>query len=210
MTLMTDQELLIDLDDVEGHAGLRITDDSGWLKERLGRGPEARRVTLKAADDDVEGHAAGTSVALRVFSDDDDTEGHAISVHFPTRDDADAFRRRLLLTGVLAGTIAVGTVAGVGLANLPADDAGTGSAAVSGAAAGMDWTQMERPLAAGAVSEEAAGMDWTQMERPITGAGISAAGTSEYDWTDMERPITAPAAEEAPDIESDAKGPAPR
>lgn len=186
---MTDQELLIDLDDVEGHAGLRITDDSGWLKERLGRDPEARRVTLKAADDDTEGHAIGTSVSLRVFADDDDTEGHAISVHFPTRDDADAFRRRLLLTGVLAGTIAVGTVAGVGLANLPADDAGTGSAAVSGSAAGMDWTQ---------------------MERPITGAGISAAGTSEYDWTDMERPITAPAAEEAPDIESDTKGPAPR
>ncbi len=69
---------------------------------------------------------------------------------------------------------------------------------------------MERPLAAGAVSEEAAGMDWTQMERPITGAGISAAGANEYDATDMERPIGAPAAEEAPNIGSDTKGPAPR
>jgi hypothetical protein len=185
---MTDQEVLIDLDDVEGHAGLRITDDSGWLNERLGRDPEARRITLKAVDDDVEGHAMGTSVSLRVFGDDDDTEGHAISVHFPTRDDADAFRRRLLVTGVLAGTIAVGAVAGVGLANLPADDAGTGSAAVSGATTGSDWTQVERPLAAGAVLEEAAGMEWTQMERPII----------------------APAAEEAPDIKSDTKGPAPR
>jgi hypothetical protein len=193
MTLMTDQELLIDLDDVEGHAGLRITDDSGWLNERLGRDPEARRVTLKAIDDDVEGHAAGTSVALRVFADDDDTEGHAISVHFPSREDADAFRRRLLMTGVLAGTIAIGAAGGIGLANLGSDQEATGAAAIGAASApGMDWTQDERQdraVSGAAATGTAAGMDWSQAERPGTATGGS---------------------QSTPDLESDTSGPAPR
>ena len=204
---MTDQDLLIELepDDTQGHATLRVTDDDGWL---TGRDPSSR-VTLKAIDGDVEGHEASTIVTLRAFGDDDDTEGHAISVHFPSREEADAFRRRLMLTGVLAGTIAVGAVAGIGVANLPSDEAATGAAA--GTLPGMEWSQAdERPDAAAAAAGTSAGSDWTQMERPITGAGISAGVTSEYDWTDMERPRTAPAAPEAPDIESDTKGPAPR
>jgi hypothetical protein len=126
---MTDQNLVIELepDDTQGHVKWRVTDDDGWLQERLGRDPRAgSRITLRASDDDVEGHGIGTSVALRAFEGDDDTEGHAIAVHFPSRQEADAFRRRLLMAGVLAGTIAVGTAAGIGVANLagqaPADE----------------------------------------------------------------------------------------
>ncbi|MDQ2675151.1 MAG: hypothetical protein M3Y40_10900 [Chloroflexota bacterium] len=118
---MTDQNLVIELDtdDTQGHvARWRVTEDDGWLQERLGRDQGSARITLKASDDDVEGHGAGTSVALRAFEGDDDTEGHAIAVHFPSREEADAFRRRLLMAGALAGTIALGTAAGLGVANL--------------------------------------------------------------------------------------------
>jgi hypothetical protein len=188
---MTDQDLVIELepDDTQAHiARWRITDDDGWLKERLGRDPGASRVTLKASDDDVEGHGAGTTVAIRAFDDENDTEGHAIAVHFPTREDADAFRRRLLVTGVLAGTIAVGAIGGIGLANMqgqaPADAPTIGAAA----GAGMDWTQSERQDAATIGAGSAAGMDWSQVERPGTATG----------------------GEQAPDLQSDKGGAVPR
>jgi hypothetical protein len=178
---MTDQDLLIELepDDTQGHRfRWRVSDDEGWLKDRLGRDPGAVRISLKAGDeDDVEGHGSGTAVALRAFEGDDDTEGHAISVHFPSRTEADAFRRRLMLTGVLAGTIAVGAAAGIGLSNLssdsPADTTVVGAGAAAGA--GMDWTQVERPDAATIGAGSAAGMDWSQVERPGTATGGDAA-----------------------------------
>lgn len=189
---MTDQDLVIELqpDDTEGHsARWRITDEDGWLKERLGRDPGATRITLKASDDDdVEGHGGSATVALRAFEGDDDTEGHAIAVHFPSREEADAFRRRLLVTGVLAGTIAVGTVAGIGLANMPAQ--APADAATIGAAAG-------------------AGMDWVQSERQDVGT-ISAGASTGMEWTQVERPGTATAGDTAPDLKSDKQGPTPR
>lgn len=191
---MTDQDLVIELepDDTQGHATLRVTDDDGWLKDRLGRDPGAVRISLKASDDDdVEGHAIGTSVTLRAFEGDDDTEGHAISVHFPSRTEADAFRRRLMLTGVLAGTIAVGAAAGIGLSNLASDspaDSSVVSGAGAAAGAGMDWTQVERPDAATIGAGSAAGMDWSQVERPGTATGGDAAA----------------------DLGSDKRGPTPR
>jgi hypothetical protein len=210
---MSDQELLIEIEpgDTQGHEALRVTDDEGWLRERLGRDPDATAVVLRAVDDDVEGHATSTTVTLRAFGDDDDTEGHAISVHFPTRDDADAFRRRLLVTGVLAGTIALGAAGGIGLANLGGDEQAAGAA---GTAAGMEWSQAERPGAAvaGAAAGTAAGMEWTQAERPGAAIGGAAAGTAAgMEWTQAERPGTAiGGAEEAPDLDTDATGPAPR
>jgi len=177
---MTDQDLLIALepDDTQGHATYRVTDDDGWLKDRLGRDPGAVRISLKASgdDDDTEGHAIGTAVTLRAFEGDDDTEGHAISVHFPSRTEADAFRRRLMLTGVLAGTIAVGAAAGIGLSNLTSDSPdATVVGAGAAAGAGMDWTQVERPDAAATGAGSAAGMDWSQVERPGTATGGDAA-----------------------------------
>ncbi|HEX7173105.1 MAG TPA: hypothetical protein VF365_10915 [Candidatus Limnocylindria bacterium] len=190
---MTDQDLRIELepDDTQGHATFRVTDDEGWLKDRLGRDPGSVRISLKASDeDDVEGHGIGTSVTLRAFEGDDDTEGHAISVHFPSRTEADAFRRRLMLTGVLAGTIAVGAAAGIGLSNLSSDSPADSTVISAGAAAGagMDWTQAERPDAAATGSGAAAGMDWTQVERPGTATGGDAAA----------------------DLGSDKRGPTPR
>ena len=86
---------------------------------------EALAVRITAPDEsDVEGHAYGAtqrSVWIRVgVGDGDDTEGHAISVHFPTTADADRFRRRLMTAGLLTGTIAIGSLGAVAVANMPA------------------------------------------------------------------------------------------
>lgn len=78
-----------------------------------------------STETDVEGHALARperSFWVRVALDDDDTEGHAISVHFPTTADADKFRRRLMTAGLLTGTIALGSIGAVAVANMPASD----------------------------------------------------------------------------------------
>lgn len=182
---MTDQELYIELepDETEGHvvSGRVAAGDIEWIRDRLDRGDAGTPVILKAGDDgddDVEGHGAGT-IRLRAFGDEEDTEGHALSIHFPTRDEADAFRRRLLLAGALTGTIALGAAGGIGLANLSNDAAGTGAATTGGSAAGMDWTQAERQDAPAAATGAGAGMDWTQAERPGQAAAVTNAGESD-------------------------------
>jgi len=157
---MSDQEQYVDL----------RPDDPEWISQRLKGRPGGAEVILKAIEDDLdtEGHIIGTTLRLRAFDDEDDTEGHVVSVQFPTREDAAAFRRRLLLTGALTGTLVLGAAGGFGLANII--DQGSGAGALTGAASapGMDWTQAERPgqaaVVAGAAS--APGMDWTQAERP--------------------------------------------
>ncbi len=88
---------------------------------------EAVAVRISAPDEsDVEGHAYGAtqrSVWIRVgVGDGDDTEGHAISVHFPTVDEADQFRKRLLAAGLLTGAVILGSVGAIAVSNLPAAD----------------------------------------------------------------------------------------
>jgi hypothetical protein len=133
---MTDQNFVIELDDdTEGHGvrrGIVEPDDSQWLEEKLRRdsGKTSFRISLDE-DDDTEGHGFRGGPVVRVSLDDeDDTEGHAIAIHFPSRAEADAFRRRLMVTGVLVGTVALGAAGGVGLSALQSDtgaDAGAGT-----------------------------------------------------------------------------------
>ena len=93
------------------------------LRELLARGSGPITVRLAPADTaDVEGHAFGValrSVALRLRVDGNDTEGHAISVHFPTADDANRFRRSLLAAGLLAGTIVIGSAGAIAITSQP-------------------------------------------------------------------------------------------
>jgi hypothetical protein len=131
---VSDQAFVIELDeDTEGHSaqrGIVEPDDADWLEDRLRRdsGKTHFRITLSDADD-TEGHALSGAPTVRVMvEDDDDTEGHAIAVHFPTRTEADAFRKRLMLTGVLVGTMALGAAGGVGLSALQTDDGTAGAA----------------------------------------------------------------------------------
>jgi len=172
---MNDQEQYVELQ----------PDDPEWIRQRLAGRPGPTRVVLRAGDDDqdAEGHAMGTTLRLQAFDEEDDTEGHAISIHFPSREAAADFRRRLMLTGALTGTLVLGAAGGFGLANIANDGTGSGAATTGGSAAGMDWTQAERPAQAAAAdgASSGAGMDWTQAERP----GQAAAGA---DSADAESP----------------------
>jgi hypothetical protein len=136
-TQMSDQKIVIDLEDeTEGHKfsrGIVEPDDADWLEERLRRdsGKTTFRVVMRDDGEDTEGHGFGGTTLRVSLQDEDDTEGHAIAIHFPSRADADAFRRRLLVTGVLVGSVALGTAGGIGLSALQSD---AGSAGTAGAA----------------------------------------------------------------------------
>ena len=90
--------------------------DQERFREALRRRGGRSSIRLAASDEpDTEGHTSLTSTAVVIHLDDDDTEGHAFAVHFPTRQQADDLRRRLLLAGALTGTIAL---SGIGVATL--------------------------------------------------------------------------------------------
>ena len=167
---MTDQQFVIDLG--EDQRGIVESDDPAWLQQKLRQEPGATRLRLRYDSDEVEGHRLGVGPLVRVLAEDDDTEGHAISIHFPSREEADAFRKRLMITGVLAGTVALGAAGGIGLANMAGGDAGT-SGAVQSTVTGSDWSQVERPPAA---IEVTPGSAWTPDERRDA---ASAGGSSE-------------------------------
>jgi hypothetical protein len=106
----------IDDSDTEGHAAeYEFTPEDGdeWVDQMLRRDPERAPVRIRLADDDdTEGHLSGRRTLRLVVQGDDDTEGHEISVHFPSADEADRFRRRLLATGMLVGAVALGATTG--------------------------------------------------------------------------------------------------
>ncbi len=175
---MTDQQFVIDLGNEQ--RAVVEPDDAAWLQEKLRREPGSTRLEIRYDDADTEGHGGHNTKFKVIVDSDDDTEGHAIALNFPTREEADAFRKRLMLAGVLAGTIVLGTAGGIGLANLASDDAANAGGA-STAVSGSDWTQVERPDAA---SVTAAGSAWTSEERPGTATVSDADGSS----TDADAP----------------------
>ena len=79
-------------------------------------------VQIEAAEDsgDTMAHSMGDTVAVLIRADDD-TEAHALSLRFPSADEAKAFQKRLLMTGAVAATIAVGAAT----AQLAGQGAGT-------------------------------------------------------------------------------------
>lgn len=128
MTSYSGDSLLVIEGGSTGAVEFATADDAARLRALLaGRAGQPMSVTLAPADSDadVEGHAESPSVALTLILDDDDVEGHAISVHFPTSADAARFRRNLLLTGALAGSLVLGSAGAVVIssqATAPADD----------------------------------------------------------------------------------------
>ena len=92
------------------------------IRERLG-GSTGKPVAIRispAESSDVEGHALdSTSVSLNLLLEGDDTAGHAISVRFPTAEDAARFRRNVLVAGVLAGTIVIGSAGAIAMTSQP-------------------------------------------------------------------------------------------
>lgn len=105
-----------------------------WLKSAMA-GKQAIQVELRPSeDDDVRAHlGSDQSVVVTVVykgGEDDDVEGHAMSLHFPSVEAARDFERKLLATGLIAGTVAI-SIVGVNTANQQ-----LGSAAGAGAVAG--------------------------------------------------------------------------
>ena len=176
---MSDKDFVIDMeDDTEGHGGIgaRIVEsgDADWLEERLRKdsGKSRFRITL-GDEDDTEGHGTGGGTTLRLnLVDDDDTEGHAIAVHFPSRAEADAFRRRLLVTGVLVGTVALGAAGGIGLSALQSDTGAAGAGTVATQQAGpMDVHEAPAFQAAAAATDVNADIGIMDASGAAAGSG---------------------------------------
>jgi hypothetical protein len=115
--------------DTEGHFRffIDLQDEDRFLdalRKRRGE-PGSTRIQMAPADEaDTQGHGAGFATTVIVRPEGDDTEGHAISLHFPTAEEADAFRRRLLVTGLVVGTVTIGAL---GATALPGFQAGSGT-----------------------------------------------------------------------------------
>src|SRR5262245_31545525 len=109
-----DQALALHLADQEPIAQLLVAQDqtSEWLRNKLATTGSVR-VRVAPSDDDVSGHASddrAAAVTLFIDGDDEDVEGHTLTLRFPTAKDAMDFQRKLLLTGALVGTVALGAV----------------------------------------------------------------------------------------------------
>lgn len=176
--------------DTEGHGWrYEFTPEDGdeWLDRLERRGPESAPVRIRLADDDsdTEGHLASTALRL-VVQGDDDTEGHAISVHFPSVEEADRFRRRLLATGVLVGAVALGATSGALLSQGQQADAGAAAGAgtvaaeqVSGEYAADRGVGVAPDAASGAAAERVSGEYAADR-----GAGISPQVAAENETLD--------------------------
>jgi hypothetical protein len=138
------------------------------------RGGRARVDLVTDQSADTQGHALLplADVLLRI-SDEDDTEGHAISVHFPSAREADDFRKRLLLAGVLAGTVVLGAV---GVAAIPASQGGATAASGSSITDAAGPADMAEAFAIGATGTSIT--DATGPSDLAEALAIGAAGTS--------------------------------
>ncbi len=105
-TSAAEQPFTVILDDDDSNvAEGRLRDlDAGptWAKNSV-------RITLDESD--TSGHALDAKAVAVSLRFDDDVEGHALSLHFPTAEKADEFRKRLIATGVVAGALVVGVTA---------------------------------------------------------------------------------------------------
>jgi hypothetical protein len=179
MTSYSGDSLLVVDGGSTGSVEFATADDAQTLRTILeGRAGQPLSITLAPAysDADVEGHAESPSVALTLRLGDDDVEGHAISVHFPTSADAARFRRNLLLTGAVAGSLILGSAGAVVInsqANAPADDAIRGPVyerpVGRGALEYSDPTMSISEAAAAAAAAEAAAAVTPMAIDPATG-----------------------------------------
>ena len=102
-----DQPFTVVLDDDE------TTVAEGRLRD-IDAGPTWAKNRVRISLDDRDDRAGTPSTRPRSRSPcafDDDVEGHALSLHFPTAEKADEFRKRLIATGVVAGALVVGVTA---------------------------------------------------------------------------------------------------
>jgi hypothetical protein len=181
---MSDQEFVIELEP-----------DPDWLEDKLRRDGSTRVRIIADEDSDTEGH--GTAVLVRaIVSDGLDTEGHAISLHFPSAEEAGAFRRRLMLTGALAGTLALGAAGGYALSSIqsaPADaDAGSATVTRPALAADSDIGIMDASGAAAAAAAAAVTQPGTAADSDIGIMDASGAAAQGVTKSEPAEPVVGP------------------
>jgi hypothetical protein len=184
---MANEQFTIDLGDDQ--RALLVTDDEAWLREKLRQEPGATRIRVRYDGDEVEGHRSGAGLGVRVIADDLDTEGHAIALHFPSREEADAFRKRLMLTGVIVGSVAIGAVTGAGLASMqvqPSSAAGSAASAASATDADRDLGLMDFGGAAAAASGASASASTSDANADIGLMDFGGTGTA----ADADEPVS--------------------
>ena len=99
--------------DKQANAAIRSSGDEAWVKQLSDSG---KTVRIRVPEDaDTEGHESSAAVIVVVDADDDDVEGHALSLHFPSVQEANDFRRNLIAAGVLTATLAVGAAGGAAI-----------------------------------------------------------------------------------------------
>jgi hypothetical protein len=111
---MTTQELILTIRLDDGTlAEARVTDPAtvAALSALAGPSAEGSTVRLQAVDAaDTAGHMlAADSVAVTVGIDGD-VQGHTLTLRLPTSEEARRLQQRLIVGGVLAASIAIGTV----------------------------------------------------------------------------------------------------
>lgn len=141
--------------DAEGHLRffVDLKDEDGFLdalRKRRGE-PGSTHIEVVPADEaDTQGHATGFATSVMVRPSGDDTEGHAVSLHFPTSAEADAFRRRLLATGLIVGTVTIGALGATALPGFQVGGSGQGVAGQRAAGPDADVGIMDTANAAAA------------------------------------------------------------
>jgi hypothetical protein len=116
----------------------RLLEDGGSVSMKIAAGPEA----------DTVGHAAGTVAVTAMIADD--VEGHTLSLRFANPAQAIEFQKRLIVTGAIVATVAVGAV-GAASVSSPAQDARVGTAPAPGPAITVT---IDRPARSGPLAED--------------------------------------------------------
>jgi len=164
-----------------------VLDEAGqaWLKSAMA-GKAAIEVQLRPSEeDDVRAHAVDGGVLVRVTiggGEDDDVEGHAMSLHFPSMEAARDFERRLLATGLIAGTVAV-SIVGVGVSSQTHTGAGSISAPLAGDAPTVQYAPTARDTDRGDLSAPVFTIQTGSGEHiglTEAAAGAAAATTAQY------------------------------
>ncbi len=110
----------------EGSGDPLVIDPNELARLQAFAGARARvRVRVRIDDDDTSGHLRRVSDPLTAqvrFIDELDTEGQAFTLHFPTAQDADAFKRRVA-AGALAATVLIAGAAGAATLSQPGSPA---------------------------------------------------------------------------------------
>jgi len=166
-----------------------VMDEAGqaWLKSAIA-GKAAVEVQLRPAEDDVRAHGAddgGVYVVVTIGGgDDDDVEGHAMSLHFPSMEAARDFERRLLATGLIAGTVAV-SIVGVGLSSQTHTGIGSAIAPLAGDAPTAQYAPTARDTDRGDLSApvftiQTGSGEHIGLTEAAAGAGAAATTAPQY------------------------------